>query len=115
MAAPDSLTGADAEGGAVRHQVFIENCASTYPCAPSQTVLRGMENLGRRNIPVGCREGGCGVCKVEILEGRWRARKMSRDHVSQQDEAEGRVLACCIWPESDLRLRVLGKMVPPCR
>ncbi|MDE3009354.1 MAG: 2Fe-2S iron-sulfur cluster binding domain-containing protein [Pseudomonadota bacterium] len=70
-----------------------------------------MENLGRRNIPVGCREGGCGVCKIEILEGRWHARVMSRAHVSEEDEAQGRVLACCVWPDSDLRLRVLGKMV----
>ena len=94
-----------------QHQVFIENCASTYVCPSTHTVLRGMENLGRRNIPVGCREGGCGVCKVEILSGRWHARKMSRAHVSAEEEQQGRVLACCIWPDSDLRLRVLGKMV----
>ena len=30
-------------------------------------LLRGMERLGRRGIPVGCRGGGCGVCKVQVL------------------------------------------------
>ena len=90
--------------------VTIANCGSTYRCPAGDTLLRGMENLGRRNIPVGCREGGCGVCKVEILAGSWRSRTMSRAQVSQEDEAQGRVLACCVWPQSDLQLRVLGKM-----
>jgi hypothetical protein len=35
---------------------------------------------------------------------------MSRSQVSEEDEAAGRVLACRIWPESDMKLRVIGKM-----
>lgn len=98
------------EGG-LRHKVFIEDCAVTYQCGAGQTVLRGMESLGNRGIPVGCREGGCGVCKVEIVEGTYRKRVMSREQVSEDDERADRVLACCIWPTSDLRLRVVGKML----
>ena len=39
--------------------VHIENSAETYLCASDQDLLRGMEALGRRGIPVGCRGGGC--------------------------------------------------------
>lgn len=95
----------------MRYRITIEDCAVSFNCGEDQTVLRGMECLGNKGIPVGCRQGGCGVCKVEVLAGTYRTRVMSREQVSEDDEAAHRVLACCIWPTSDLRLRVLGKMV----
>ena len=93
-----------------RHQVRILDTGESYRCGDDETVLAGMESLGRKGIPVGCRNGGCGVCKVEITTGRYAARKMSRDHVSEDDERHGRVLACRIRPTSDLELKVLGSM-----
>lgn len=94
----------------MKHVVTIEETGETYGCSEDEDVLRGMEKLGRKGIPVGCRGGGCGVCKVEVVEGRYVARVMSREHVSEADETCGRVLACRINPSSDLRLRVLGSM-----
>jgi transcriptional regulator of acetoin/glycerol metabolism len=35
---------------------------------------------------------------------------MSREHVSEQDETAGVALACRVYPNSDIELRVLGKM-----
>lgn len=70
-----------------------------------------MEVLGRRGIPVGCRGGGCGVCKVQVVEGAYHTRKMSRACLSEEEEADGVVLACKLFPESDLALQVVGKMV----
>lgn len=90
--------------------IKITNTGETYRCADYRTVLEGMEALGRKGIPVGCRNGGCGVCKVEVLSGQYQARVMSRDHVSEEDEACGRVLACRIKPLSDIELNVIGKM-----
>jgi ferredoxin len=94
----------------VKHTVTIEETGETYRCASDENVLRGMEKLGRKGIPVGCRGGGCGVCKIEVVHGRFEARVMSREHVSEDDEVHGRVLACRIHPTTDLKLRVLGQM-----
>ncbi len=94
----------------IYHTVLIEETGESFRCAQSESLLCGMERLGRRGIPVGCRGGGCGVCKVEILSGKYMQRVMSRDYVSCEDEANGRVLACRVYPASDIRLRVLGKM-----
>lgn len=91
-------------------QVRIEDTGESFVCSANFTVLRGMEALGRGGIPVGCRRGGCGVCKVEILAGAFDKRVMSRAHVSVEEEAAGCVLACRVFPRSDLRLRVLGTM-----
>jgi ferredoxin len=90
--------------------VEIADTGETYRCRAEQTVLAGMESLGRRGIPVGCRGGGCGVCKVEVLTGSYDKRVMNRDHVSVEDEACHRVLACRIRPTSDLQVKVLGTM-----
>ena len=91
------------------HTIHIED-GQSYRCSDQETLLRGMEALGKKGIPVGCRNGGCGVCKVAVLEGSFEARVMSRDHVTEEDEAAGRVLACRVRPSSDVRLSVIGKM-----
>lgn len=93
-----------------RFDVLIEDTGERYACADDRSLLDGMEALGRKGIPVGCRNGGCGVCKVAITAGSYTARVMSREHVSEADEAQGRVLACRVRPASDIRLAVIGQM-----
>jgi ferredoxin len=90
--------------------IRIEDTGEHYPCADTRSLLEGMEALGRRGIPGGCRNGGCGVCKVRITSGTFTSRVMSRAHVSVEDERAGRVLACCVRPVSDLSLAVIGKL-----
>jgi ferredoxin len=92
-----------------QHRIFIEDTGESYVTSDQRSVLEGMAALGRKGIPVGCCGGGCGVCKVEVVSGSYRKRAMSRAHVSVEDEASDRVLACRVWPTSDLRLRVIGK------
>jgi ferredoxin len=93
-----------------RFQVLIEDTVETYFCADTRTLLEGMEALGRKGIPVGCRGGGCGVCKVRINKGRVRTEKMSRTHVTADEESQGVVLACRAYPLSDVNLSAIGKM-----
>jgi ferredoxin len=94
----------------VRHNVHIQDTDEHYACAENRSLLQGMENLNRRGIPIGCRNGGCGVCKVQIVEGAFTAKVMSRAHVSAEEQASGCVLACRVQPLSDIRLAVVGKM-----
>ena len=95
----------------MKHRIVIADTGETFPCRTGESVLSGMVRLGRRGIPLGCRGGGCGVCKVEVVGGDYDTKVMSRSHVSEDDLKDGRVLACRIFPRSDLRLRVVGKMV----
>jgi ferredoxin len=95
---------------AVAYTITLVDDGQAYRCAEQRSLLEGMEQLGRKGIPVGCRNGGCGVCKVQVLSGSYAARVMSREHVSEDDEAQGRVLACRVKPTSDIRLAVIGKM-----
>ena len=90
-------------------EIYILDVDEKFRCSPAETVLVGMAKLGRKGIPVGCRGGGCGVCKVQIVAGKVQALAMSRAHVSMADEDAGIVLACRVRPASNLLLRVIGK------
>lgn len=94
----------------IYYNVLIEETGETFRCSPAESLLVGMERLGKKGIPVGCRGGGCGVCKVEITTGTYQKRVMSREYVSAEEEAQDRVLACRVRPTSDITLKVLGKM-----
>lgn len=86
--------------------ITIENTGETFEATGEQTVLDAMEGKGRQGIDVGCRFGGCGVCKIEILRDTFRvAKPMSRAHVTEEDERAGRVLACRVAAASDLVVR----------
>ncbi|GAB2182452.1 hypothetical protein DLREEDagrD3_26750 [Denitratisoma sp. agr-D3] len=93
-----------------RHTVTIAETGESYPCGEDETVLAGMERLCKKGIPVGCRGGGCGVCKVHVDAGRVSKKVMSRQHVSEDEESSGCVLACRILPESDLQISIIGLM-----
>ena len=79
-----------------------------FRCPPGTSVLRAMIAAGRRDLPVGCRSGGCGVCRVRIDQGRYATKLMSKAQVSDTDRAAGIALACQVFPESDLELTALG-------
>lgn len=90
--------------------ITIDETGESYKHPSQCTLLEGMARSGRHNVPYGCRGGGCGICKIEVLSGTYDKRVMSRAHVSPDDEVANRVLACRIWPTSDLRLKVLGDL-----
>lgn len=94
----------------MHHRILIEETGEQYRCDAQENLLVAMARSGRRGIPVGCRGGGCGVCKVQVTAGEFEARVMSRQHVSADDLADRRVLACRVFPRGDLSLKVLGKM-----
>lgn len=90
--------------------------ASGYAHERVLTALERAQGFGRlknlpRRLPVGCRRGGCGICRVHVTNGQFRSDVMSRAHVSEADEAAGIVLACCIYPLSDLVLRLATPVV----
>jgi ferredoxin len=95
-----------------RFTITVEECG-TATCTEGERVLVALERaqgFGRlpklpRKLPVGCRRGGCGVCRVRVLDGEYRCEPMSRAHVSEADQAAGLVLSCSIYPLSDLSLR----------
>jgi ferredoxin len=92
------------------HSVTIDNSGECFRCAEDVNLLAAMEQACCHGIPVGCRNGGCGACKVQVTSGSYQTRKMNRAVLSAAEEAEGRVLACKAYPRSDLVVHVLGRV-----
>jgi ferredoxin len=93
-----------------RWRIEIEEVGETFECGEDEHLLQGMLRMGKRGIPSGCHGGGCGVCKVKIIEGTAELGTMSREHVTEQEQRQGYALACRCHPRSDLKIRVVGKM-----
>ncbi len=75
-----------------------------YSCAPNVTPLRAARDLFIP-IPTGCQRGGCGMCKVKVLNGEYD-QELVRSHEALSDEEleNGYALACCMIAKSDLEI-----------
>jgi ferredoxin len=94
--------------------VHVAQTNEEFLCATEEALLKGMLRLGRKGIPVGCVNGGCGVCKVRILEGDVRVLgPISRAHVTLEEEQQGYTLACRVAPKVAVRLEVAGRLTKP--
>jgi ferredoxin len=94
--------------------VCVAQTGESFPCATTESLLRGMLKLGRKGIPAGCVNGGCGVCKVRIVEGTVTSLgPVSRAHVSVDEERRGITLACRVAPATAVRLEPVGKFEKP--
>jgi len=84
------------------YRIEVVNRKQAFYCAEDQVLLTGMERQNISCIDVGCRGGGCGVCKVRIIKGEYETKRMSRTHISTTEEEKCFALACQVLPRSDL-------------
>lgn len=96
-----------------KYRIRLENGGGMFEVRAGLSLLAAMEQAGAALIPVGCRGGGCGRCRVRVLAGHYDSKRMSRAHICARDESFGRVLACRIFPREDLLIRVETPPVPP--
>ncbi|HEB27339.1 MAG TPA: 2Fe-2S iron-sulfur cluster binding domain-containing protein [Porticoccus sp.] len=94
-----------------RFKVNIKAAQEEFFCHADETLLQGMSrhpggDKMLKSIPVGCRGGGCGICRVRILEGELECKKMSVRHVTKKQQQEGLVLACRAYPRSNIELEM---------
>jgi ferredoxin len=95
----------------------------TVTAGEDETLIRALSRAGLR-YRVGCKRGGCGVCKVLLKFGEVRYERPVADTVLTDDErVEGICLSCRAVPlgnlvielqENDRLRRVLGFIHPGC-
>jgi ferredoxin len=57
-------------------------------------------------IKVGCKGGGCGICKIRILEGEVDRGHSARSVLPLDEIEEGYALACQTKPNSDVIINI---------
>jgi ferredoxin len=94
-----------------RFTVDVISTGERFQCGKDENILKAMERsrIGlqmQHSIPVGCRGGGCGICRVKIVSGEVETKKMSVKHVTEEQRQAGFALACRAFPRSALTLEL---------
>lgn len=90
-----------------KYLIQIQDTAKQFLCGEDEFILEAMKRSGCGPIHYGCFGGGCGVCRMRIVSGPYfLEKKMSRAHVSENQQEDGIVLICCVKPRGDLVLCV---------
>ncbi|MBQ3105212.1 MAG: 2Fe-2S iron-sulfur cluster binding domain-containing protein [Lachnospiraceae bacterium] len=86
-----------------QYEITYKETGDKFYCKEDESLLACMRRNNNGPVQIGCFGGGCGRCKVQILEGEYhKFKKMSRAHISEEDEKQGIVLACCIKPRGSI-------------
>lgn len=91
-----------------RYRITETTSGTSFFCEEGQNVLQAMETQQLRCVKVGCRGGGCGLCRVQVHTGHYECGRMSTRQVNAQARALGQALACRLTPRSDLHIEFLG-------
>ncbi len=80
--------------------VTLQPSLRRFQVESGETVLGAAIRLGI-GMPYGCQDGACGSCKCRLLEGRVVHGAHQYKALSQAEELDGMMLACCAKPQTD--------------
>ena len=83
------------------YQVTIEPTGEQIEVEEGQTILQAALRQGVW-LPFACGHGTCATCKCQVLEGEVDLGAASSFALMDMERDEGKVLACCAIPQSDL-------------
>lgn len=86
-------------------QVIIKPSDHAFACASEETVLEAAMKADLI-LPYGCRNGACGTCKGEILEGTVDYGPHQASTLTEDEKRAGFALFCCARPLTDLTIKV---------
>lgn len=71
-----------------------------------ETILEGLYRNGYA-YRIGCRRGGCGICKVDLLSGDVVYNRVVADTVlTDEERASGTCLSCRAVPTTDIEIQL---------
>lgn len=79
------------------------NNNQSFLCSENQSVLEAARSQMVK-IPYACTRGGCGYCKVKVMDGTYKMEKYAKSALSHEEVSNQIVLLCKTYPQSDLRL-----------
>ena len=84
-------------------QITIQPSGHRFSAAADETILNAALEAGY-TLPYGCRNGGCGACKGQVLEGEVDYGDAQSNVLSEEEKTAGKALFCCARPLSDLTI-----------
>jgi propane monooxygenase reductase component len=76
-----------------------------FTCGDHETILQAAIRQGF-NLRYGCKHGGCGMCKAQVVEGEVDNTAASSFALLDFEKQQGLSLLCCAYPESDVSIEL---------
>lgn len=74
---------------------------------PGEAILAGLNRCGITVRKIGCRRGGCGICKTDLVSGTVTYERVVAESVLSTEEREqGKCLTCRAVPEGDVTVHL---------
>ena len=95
-----SLTKAEGAEPVIR----VQPGGETVAAREGETILEALYRNGYA-YRIGCRRGGCAICKVDLIDGEVEYnRTVSDDVLSEEEKADGICLSCRAVPVGDVTI-----------
>ena len=87
----------------MRYQVTVQPSGRQFAAEADETLLDAALRQGL-TMPYGCKDGACGACKGQVINGKVDHGAAQAHALSDSDKAAGLALYCCARPTSDLTI-----------
>ncbi len=84
-------------------QITVQPSGRSFTADTTETLLAAGIRQGI-GLPYGCKDGACGSCKCQKIEGTVVHGVHQSKALSEEEEAQGLILTCCATAQSDLIL-----------
>ncbi|HHY68118.1 MAG TPA: 2Fe-2S iron-sulfur cluster binding domain-containing protein [Alicyclobacillus sp.] len=84
---------------------FYEKEKPFFSCTNQQSLLDATRLQGVR-IKYACKVGGCGLCKIKVVEGEYRRGTCSVSGLPYDERLQNYTLACKTYPTSDMKILI---------
>ncbi len=92
----------------LKYSILIKNADKAIFCGEDKDLMTSLKSQSSL-IPKGCHNGACGVCKIQVHSGKYVKSQMNRKHISTDEESNDVVLACKVFPKSDMEIEFIQK------
>ncbi len=83
------------------YSITLQPGNHTFIAEEGETILEAARRNGHQ-LPYGCADGACGMCKGYVLQGTVDHGKSTEIALPPEDREAGMALFCCARPMSDL-------------
>jgi len=88
----------------VTHHCALVPSGRAFPVDDGETILQAALRAGVV-LPYGCKDGACGSCKSQLMEGQVDYGTYQRKALSDAEKEQGGVLICCATAQTDVVIK----------
>jgi ferredoxin len=77
--------------------------SESFLCPETMSIIEAAK-VQNAKVPYGCIGGGCGICKMKVVEGQYKLDQEAKNALTEEEQKNGYVFLCKTYPLSDIQL-----------